>query len=279
MESIEGLSARINQLQNEANEALARGDVDALTRIREHLEAAERQRNRVWEEALVSASSPSPPHSPDSRAERPEESLPVVTPTTARDAVRMALTDVGAPLDPKQIQLWGTAKYRTSFATSRAVYSLRRDEQRAWRQNPDGRFFYICPAISHDTLAPARAALTVSTWEDEARILSPYTPRVAYLKLVLATAAAVKECPEAGPGDRRQLELLLAKLARPLPNLPPRLADPAVVGEVAESELALIATADEDIRRASLERLAALSDEQRLFGQPLKVHSTSRRHA
>jgi hypothetical protein len=252
--SIEALEARIDELRAAVRKAVVARDSVQARVLRAELRRAE----RAWEEALAHLESPS------SVAERPapDSLLPL------REKVHHALTLLTVPAAPRLINAVYAALVGGDIPSSRLT-SLRRDEERSFRAAPYSRPYYLCPALTFDRLAPARALLAISTWPIADRIVGPLSPRVQFLTAAIQVAEAIRRIKEPRPEAMR----LLWRFAANIPGGTDGGADPATVIRAARAELVIHQDEDRRTREQAARRADALTDVQRLFGVRLAVVS------
>jgi hypothetical protein len=186
---------------------------------------------------------------------------------TAREQARRVLADLEVPASLTQIAAWPVARF-VEDRPSQALSSLRHDERSSYRNAPGGRPWYIVPALAAETLAPVRGLLALSDWTGSRRIVGPLTQRTAHLRITVATSDAVLAH---GTDVPVALDRLLWRFAATVAGVRRDRFDARTVREAAVAELAQIDEADQRERDAAAARLSRLSDEQALFGAPLKV--------
>lgn len=146
----------------------------------------------------------------------------------ARERVHHVLSLLSVPAAPKLITAVHGAFFSGDLPAARLA-SLRRDEERSYRASPNARPYYLCPALTADHLAPARALLTVSTWPLEQRIIGAYSPRVDFLTAAIKIAAAItahRQLEESATDATTQAERLLRSFAVSIPGALPRRMEP-----------------------------------------------------
>ncbi len=253
-------------LQQKAAELLSAGDIDAWERVNRELRLAERERDVAWSRLA---------------AARSEGAVPKMPAQSGREQVHAVLDRAHLPLAPQQIAALSSALYQEEISY-KALTSVRHDERRAYSARPAARTFYICPALHHDTLAPARGLLTVSTWPLADRIIAPLTPRTIHLRLTLLVADAVEAARIAPAADAEPpvvLERLLWRLAATIPGVARGEFDTGRIRRGATEELALLAGRDAADRVQAADRAAAMSPEAQLFGVLRRDVNASRRRA
>ncbi len=268
-DALDALENQIARLRQEVREAAARRDSARVRELRAELRRAE----RAWD-MLISPSEPD--EAEPGAAERDPPVMASVLPV--REQVHRALTLLGVPAAPKLIGAVHEAFFGGALPTSRLT-SLRRDEERSYRSSPGARPYYLCPALTHDHLAPARALVTVSTWPLEDRIVGPISLRVHFLTAAINIAEAVG-AGTSGPGT--QGERLLRQFAVNIPgaivtgsgtrDLGGQTLDPQLVRGAAQTELDVHQDADRDTRTATAGRARRqLDNAEQLFGTRLKA--------
>jgi hypothetical protein len=273
-EDLDTLEDRMVQLRRAIRSAMARQDPVRVKDLRADLRHAE----RAWNELADSLESAA--EQPDEGPSRLERgSGPAAAPLLpAREQVHQVLTLLGVPAAPKLIGAVHRAFFSGDLPASRLA-SLRRDEERSFRSAPNIRPYYLCPALTADLLAPARALLTVSSWPLERRVIGAHSPRVDFLTAAVRIAAAVTSHRELrepwAPGPMAEAERLLQSFAVSISGaLPPpdlggaeQILNPNHVARAAEAELAVHTGTDEAERAAAADRARQqLSEADRLFG-------------
>ncbi|GAB2865782.1 hypothetical protein GCM10027176_79400 [Actinoallomurus bryophytorum] len=275
-DALDALEHRIAQLRQAVREAVAQREAGRAKELRAELRRAE----RAWD-ALIS-----PPEVDESEDDAAPDAtgrgrsvatsmLPV------REQVHQALTLLGVPAAPKLVGAVHEAFFTGTLPTSRLT-SLRRDEERSYRSAPGARPYYLCPALTYDHLAPARALLTVSTWPMEDRVVGPLSPRVHFLSAAISIAGAVTTLPavaETGEHGAAGAERLLQQFAVNIPGATTaapskdmRGVDPHLVRAAAKAELDVHYDADRDTRVATARRARRqMDDAEQLFGTRLKT--------
>jgi hypothetical protein len=253
--SLEALEHRIDDLRGAIRQAVVAGDRAQARELRTELRRAE----HAWEEALADL---------ETRRVNPEGPLPTGSLLPVREQVHHALTLLSVPAAPRLIVAVNVAFFAGDVASTRLT-SLRRDEERSFRSAPNARPYYLCPALSADRLAPARALLSVSTWNIADRLVGPLSPRVHFLTSAIRVAEAVERMGEPPPEARR----LLWRFAANVPGGGDGGVSPDAVARAARAELVIHEEADRESREAAAWRAERLTDVQRLFGVRLAAVS------
>ncbi len=272
--SLEELEQRLSHLRTELRGAVRARDKAETARIRRALREAE----AAWEDALESEAGPddeallTEPPAPQAsaatgaprRKERPAHgSIPV------REQVHQALTLLGAPASPKLISSTYEAFFTESLVATKLA-SLRRDEERSFSAQGYARPYYICAALTHDRLVPARGLLALSTWPVERRIIGPLSPRTDFLTHAVGTAEQIQRLTAAGHPAPDAAWRLLRRFALTIPGAYDAAApepDPARVIAAAHAEAAVHQQEDNQQRQAAAQRARTqLADGQQLFG-------------
>lgn len=203
--TIEELEAQLARLRALLREASRARDAAAVSRVRAEMRSVE----KAWEEALTveTAKGEAPRGGIESELEapaptrRPPRDLASVP---VREQVNQALAILGAPASPKLI----STAYQAFFAdplVPTKLASLRRDEERSFTAQGHSRPYYICAALTHDRLNPARGLLAVSNWPLERRIVAPLSPRTDFLTHAVGTAEQIQRLAAAGHSPRLRL--------------------------------------------------------------------------
>jgi hypothetical protein len=253
--------ARVAELQANLAEALDVGDLGAWEELARELRLAERDRDRAIERAVARV-----------HKERGTYRSALPAPTS-REQTHALLNAVGVPISPQLIISLAGALYGEELSY-KAVTSLRHDERRAHIKAPGTRSYYICPALQHDTFAPVRGLLTVSSWDLADRLIGPLTPRTTHLRLTIHLAESLDR---AGDGDADPtanavaIERLLWRLSATVPGVRRSELDPGRIHEAADRELAVLVNQDAADRATAARRAVHLPEAQRLFGASLKA--------
>lgn len=278
--SLEELEQRLSHLRTELRGAVRARDKAETTRIRRALREAE----TAWEQALDAEVGPDAEAGPDTEALAPEAETRKPPTTTGeprrqerpahgsipvREQVHQALTLLGAPAAPKLISSAYEAFFTEPLVAAKLA-SLRRDEERSFTAQGYARPYYICAALTHDRLVPARGLLALSTWPVERRIITPLSPRTDFLTHAVGTAEQIQRLATAGHPAPDAAWRLLRRFALTIPGACDSAApepDPARVIAAAHAEAAVHQQEDDQQRQAAAERARSqLTDTQKLFG-------------
>lgn len=223
---------------------------------------------------VIEPSAPDAAHRPEDRSRPPRARPPAgrrrpdgIAPI--REHVHQALTVLGAPALSRLIRAVHEAFGGEPLDLPRPAV-VRREERRAFADGP-ARPYYLCAALCHDRLAPARGLLAPSVWPVERRVVTPYSPRMDALTQVLGVAGHIQRLSAAGRPVPDAAWRLLHRLARSVPGaVDPAGArpDPARVIGAARREAAVDERDDTLERYAAARRAAALTETRRLFGEP-----------
>lgn len=268
------LEKSIAELRRAIRDAAAAGDTERAGELRAQLRRAE----RAWD-ALVDTDEPPAARMIVEQADT-SPSLPIShgAMLPAREHAHRALMLLQTPAAPKLIVGVHEAFFPGDLSASK-LSSLRRDEERSYRAAPGARPYYLCPALTHDLLSPARALVTISTWTLEQRIIGPLSPRADFLTGAIRIAEAIHAMAKSP--DTEPSPAALRLLWRFAVNIPGAMgADPAVgdgtpdpnqVIDAARAELEVHADTDHTTRAESARRARKqLSDDQQLFGASLR---------
>ncbi|WP_027928178.1 hypothetical protein [Amycolatopsis benzoatilytica] len=268
------LEKSIAELRRAIRDAAVGGDAERAGELRAQLRRAE----RAWDALVDTDAPPAAPTTvePADALVHPRAAPGAMLP--AREHVHRALMLLQTPAAPKLIVGVHEAFFPGELSASK-LSSLRRDEERSYRSAPGARPYYLCPALTHDLLSPARALVTISTWVLEQRIIGPLSPRVDFLARAIRIAEAVIAASgasgaEPGPAAMR----LLWRFAVNIPGATStdRAAgsgtpDPNQVILAARAELDVHADSDRATRAESARRARKqLTDDQQLFGASLQ---------
>ncbi|MFH8441453.1 hypothetical protein ACH4D3_09520 [Streptomyces sp. NPDC018026] len=285
--SLEELEQRLSHLRTELRGAVRARDKAETARIRRALREAE----ATWEQALeaetghedesgadagVTAGTPlaepPPPAAPTTAGQpRTRRTRPTQSPIPVREQVHQSLTLLGAPASPKLISSTYEAFFTEPLVATKLA-SLRRDEERSFSAQGYARPYYICAALTHDRLVPARGLLALSTWPVERRIIGPLSPRADFLTHAVGTAEQLQRLSKAGHPAPDAAWRLLRRFALTIPGAFDAAAsepDPARVISAAHAEAAVHQQEDDQQRRTAAQRARSqLADVQQLFGAP-----------
>ncbi|MBB1257861.1 hypothetical protein [Streptomyces alkaliterrae] len=284
--SLEDLEEQLVQLRALLREARRARDSATVAQVRCELREVE----TAWEAALdaeeaVEYDTRQPP-SPGPTGRPPLDPTPSSRPTPqakrssqgavpVREQVHQALTLLGAPAAPKLISAAHEAFFSGSLVAAKLA-SLRRDEERSFNAQGYARPYYICAALTHDHLTPARGLLAVSVWPLERRVLGPLSPRVDFLTHAVGTAEQIQRLTTAGHPPSNAAWQLLRRFALNIPGAYADDLDPARVISAAHTEAAVHQESDDTQRSVAAERArSGLTDSQRLFGAA-RPHSARR---
>lgn len=264
------LEKSIDELRRAIRDALTAGDTERVGELRAQLRRAQ----RAWETLIDTDEPPAAPLIP-AQADIPPVQGAMLP---AREHAHRALMLLETPAAPKLIVSVHEAFFPGELSASK-LSSLRRDEERSYRAAPGTRPYYLCPALTHDLLSPARALITISAWTLDRRIIGPLSPRVDFLTGAIRIAEAVRAAAGAAHAGPSPAALrLLWRIAVNIPGALPAgstsrdgAPDPHRVVDAATAELEVHADADRVTRADSARRARKLlSDEQQLFGASLR---------
>lgn len=268
-DSVEDLEVRISALRTAIRQAVRNGDSERARSLRLDLRHAE----ELWEAALdVEADEAEPTGSPFAQSPPgAQERARAGSLIPLREQVHEALSVLQVPAAPRLIATVHEAFFATTFPTARLT-SLRRDEERSFRVAPFARPYYICAALTADSLIPSRGLLAISTWPMERRVIASLSPRVDFLIAAINVAEAIEHIPEPVPAARALLARFAANVRGSSDtggSLRPGggRVDPGAVIRAARAELEVHAGADSRARAEAARRARETLDEvQRLFG-------------
>ncbi|MFC9096937.1 hypothetical protein [Streptomyces sp. NPDC057072] len=272
-ESLEALEQRMADLRACLREATRAGDKGAASKARRELRAVE----QAWNDALDAEADTALAAPAESATGQRPDAPPFVarasrsggTVIPVREQVHQALTVLGANAAPKLISATHEAFFADAIVTTRLA-SLRRDEERSFAAQAHARPYYICAALTHDRLAPARGLLAVSTWPLEQRIVGPLGPRTDFLTQTIRVAEQIQRIQATGEQPSDAAWRLLHRFAQNVPGAHEGFGapDPERVIRAATAESEVHAAQDASQRRAAAQRARNLTDTQKLFGAP-----------
>lgn len=277
--SLEELEEHLSLLRTRLRNARRARDNAAASRVRGELREAE----AAWERALdAEEEAESAPQGKQvalaAEAVQPTASIPakrrqqgrkrsMQAAVPAREQVHQSLTLLGAPAAPKLISSVYEAFFTEPLVATKLA-SLRRDEERSFGAQGYARPYYICAALTHDRLTPARGLLSVSVWPLERRIIAPLSPRVDFLTHAVGTAEQIQRLSAAGHPPSNAAWQLLRRFALNIPGAyDSNDLDPQRVISAAHTEAAVHQMSDDAQRRTAADRARTqLNDCQQLFG-------------
>ena len=251
--SLQVIADELNQANQSLVEAMNAGDLESAGRLADETDRLQRERDKAVAAARFAA------------AAAYTTSIPV------RDRTIHVLNLLGTVTPARLISDLSYAIFNETIAST-ALSSLRRDEQRSWRQAQDPmsrtslRDVYVVPALSHDRLAPVRGSWSLSSWSAERRIVAPLSPRVNLLRARLALANVVDR-----EGAQSKTDKVLARLAGQNPFEP---IDVDAIRTAAAVELSSIEDVDTLDRSEVALRCVAMDAESQLFGSQLRAVQT-----
>lgn len=274
-DSVEDLEARISGLRIAIRMAVRTGDSERARALRRDLQIAQDRWDAALDaeaeaeaEAGAGAAEPAFPRLPPGPVPPPRGSGSLIP---LREQVHEALSVLQVPTAPRLIATVHEAFFATTFPTARLT-SLRRDEERSFRVAPFARPYYICAALTADSLIPSRGLLAISTWPMERRVIGSLSPRVDFLVSAINVAQAIEHIPEPVPAARALLARFAANVRgsssaggalRPAGGP----VDPQAVIRAARAELEVHEDADGRARAEAARRARDTLDEARqLFG-------------
>lgn len=243
-------------LQKALNEAIEKGDDDAVEHLLADLTVFERRRNRLVHRTV-------------------DEAPAYTTVRSLRDQVIQPLQLLSRPASLGLISELSKARWGEPIPTRRMA-SLRRDEQSSYESRPGSRPVYIAPALSADRFAAIRGTLTLSSWPLEIRIAGPASPRVDLLHSLVRLTEELDTGKAAKAVWAAALDRLVLRLARTVPTaLAPtggKPVDAMRVREACRAELDALEDDDVAVRAAAVGRARRqLSEEQQIFGVRMDV--------
>jgi hypothetical protein len=276
-ELLEALETRMQQLQQAMLQARLEHDDAQVASLHEDLKRAQAYwASLVLPDGKAAQAPPEPEHVAASQPTAPKPSRGA---QPFREKVHQALTLLTVPTSPKILSQVHEAFFTQPLNTARLT-SLRRDEERSYRATATNRTYYICPALTCDHLAPARALVAVSNWSLERRLVGPLTHRVHFLTAALCIADAAQQRPD--DVSSQPVQSLLRHYSRNIPGYPHTRGpvDLDALRTAAEDELAVHATEDADTRAEAAERARKqLSNTAQIFGSTLHDTNRTRRTA
>jgi hypothetical protein len=271
------LEARIQELRQAVLQArLLRDDAQVASLIEELKRAEDYWYSLILSDGVTEQPQPAPAQA---TALQPTAPRPVRGMLPLRDQVYQALTLLTVPTTPKVLSQVHEAFFSEPINTPRLT-SLRRDEERSYRTSSTNRAYYICPALTWDLLAPARALIALSNWPLEQRLVGPLTHRVHFLTAAVRIADAAQRRADDVPPQ--PVEQLLRHYSRNVPSYPntPGPVDLDALRTAAQDELAVHAREDANARAEAAERARKqLSEADQIFGSTLHDANRGRRTA
>jgi hypothetical protein len=248
-EDVADLLAAAAEVSARAAETAAAGDIDAALRLEREAEALRRQ-------ARLSARRLAAPPATSAGA------------GTIRDMTIAALNELEVPSAPKALSDYGRIRF-DSFLNYRALTSLRRDEQRAWKSPRSHRPVYVVPALEGRRFLAVRGKLALSSWPLARRLIGPWSERVDHLRSTLNLASQYEWLAEQDPERAARFSALLGHYGETIPGA--RAAgetEPDIdrIRRATEVELAQLEPQDQDWRAEAAARAERLGEEEQLFG-------------
>lgn len=179
-----------------------------------------------------------------------------------REVVLDIIDELGVPVSPRLVSDYGAATVGVSVPPTR-FGSLRRDEERAYKRDPQARPAWVAPAINAAGLTAIPRLIASSAWEPERRLIAARTLRVNYLKVLLAL---VNKAVDADNRVKRALTTMIGRFATWLPA--GTKLDFEVVATKTRAELASIEPQDSEQRSAAARELMKLAPLFQLWGRP-----------
>ncbi|MEK2495161.1 hypothetical protein WN990_37030 [Kitasatospora purpeofusca] len=268
-EHLDALEAHMQRLQHAMRQAQEQHDSAQLTTLRQELQRTQ----SAWNALFTPGGEPQrtqPPAAPPA-PDRTWGDAPV------REQVQQVLALTAVPTAPRILSEVHEAFFSRPLNTARLT-TLRRDEERSFRNAPYNRNYYVCSALTFDLLSPARALLALSTWPLEQRLIGPLTHRVNFLTSTMHLADAAERLPGDAPLPAAVQQLLL-RCGRNIPDYPVRgPLDLDALRRTAAAELAIHAADDADTRTEAARRARdQLGDVQQIFGSTLHDAARQRR--
>jgi hypothetical protein len=194
-----------------------------------------------------------------------------------REQVLDILDELGVPNSPRVISEYATACFGLELPISRFA-SLRRDEERAFRKDPQSKPAWVVPALNMSGFAPIPRLVANSVWPLERRLIGPRTLRVNHLVTLLALLKRVASLGDEkdpipatlGSGKTHLLLAIALRFARSVPGTWALGGDSdlGTIRAATEAELQSIAPDDETERKHAAEKLAKLPTERQIWGLP-----------
>ncbi|MBP0458975.1 hypothetical protein [Streptomyces montanisoli] len=276
---LEELEKRMQQLLRAMTQARLQGDDTQVAALSEDLKRTQ----AYWASLALpdtEATQTQPTAAPAAASRPAAAARPARSALPLREQVCQALTLLTVPTAPKVLSQVHEAFFAQPLNTARLT-SLRRDEERSYRASSTNRTYYICPALTCDLLAPARALLALSNWPLEQRLVGPITHRVHFLTAALRIADAAEQRTDddmaSGP-----LRRLLEHYSGNIPGYPvtPGHVNLEALRAAAKDELAVHVQDDANTRAEAAERARTkLDDADQIFGHTLHDANRARRTA
>ena len=247
-------------LLGEFNRALIAGDRAKLVTIEPNLRRLQAEMQRLSDELRIVQLEQNVA-APRTRAR--------MTGKTVREIALDAIDEIGVPVSPSNISDFSLATTGVGIPASRFA-SLRRDEERAARRNPDSRPAWVAPALSTARLTPLPRLFTSSAWEIERRLVGARSARVNHLHMTLAFLDRFERLRSTAPPQAGAMGNLVIRFARGIPGATSTDADidGARIQAVVQRELEAIEPDDLQERREAAARLARHRDQEKLWGLP-----------
>jgi hypothetical protein len=190
-----------------------------------------------------------------------------------REQVLDILDELAVPASPRVISELAVARYGRPLPASR-FGSLRRDEERAYRNNPVSRPAWVVPALTAQGLTSIPRIVASSAWPAEQRLIGARTLRGNHLRTILALLSIHERAQPTGTAQSTaHLESIIFSFAQTVPGAvePGKRLEHLRIAEAARAELAHIEKTDLEERQAAAQRLERLPEIHRLWGQPAVI--------
>ncbi|MBZ3908546.1 MULTISPECIES: hypothetical protein [Streptomyces] len=248
-EALDAIERQMSRLRTEMRTAAESSDSGRLSELHAQLRSAQ----DAWSALLGTSVGPSA-----AAATRPLKSV--------REQVLQTLTLIGAPASQKTIRTVHDAFFGGALLSSSRMASLRRDEERSFRNSKTTRT-YVCPALLTETFRSARSLLVSSEWPLHQRLIASGSGQVNYLTMAVNLADAAAGAGDEAGEDGDAINALLASIALDIPGVAGGTSvSPARIRAAAQRELDRLLPADQEARSQAAKAGAQLDPTEQMFG-------------
>ena len=196
-----------------------------------------------------------------------------------RELVLDVLTELDVPAQPRLISEIAFIRFGQPLQAERFA-SLRRDEERAYLNNPTARPAWVIPAINCLGLHAYIRIVTSSAWSVEKRLIGSLSLRANHLRTILSL---VRMWERLADGPESPTAVSLAEIiVRFASTVPGALEDGTFtyaqqVLAATQNELEAIDALDQQERNEAASQLRGLAEHFQLWGRPETVEGGARR--
>jgi hypothetical protein len=196
-----------------------------------------------------------------------------------RELVLDVLSELDVPAQPRLISEIAFIRFGQLLPPERFA-SLRRDEERAYLNNPTARPAWVVPAINCLGLHAYARIVTSSTWLVEKRLIGGLSLRANHLRTTLSLVQLWERLPD-GPASPTAVSLaeIIARFASTIAGALEHGAftDAQQVLDATHKELEAIDTLDQQEREEAARKLHGQAERFQLWGLPETIEGGARR--